>query len=414
MFGNAGAVVKAAQASLLLAFIQGWHIENAAAMRTAEEALKRLGSSDPGLRISLLTFRALITSSEGDVSGAARLLAEVRALPEAAGAPMSAFNDRMRTIFHIHSMEWEQAETNARRTAETYRTIGDLWTAAELGCLSRYALFCGHPAETIGHFPGAMQLAEKVGHHNALFTAMFLSAVLCIARGDLASAQRELEETRNFGDAHRIAWNFICGIQCGEVAFLRGNIHEAERWLSEHPEPRTFFFGWRDASLFALWAESNDDRAWKAWTDRRWKLPRSGQLNSVGEWMALEKSVVGLASMGKKEEAAALRPLTEDLIRTEPWVGFSLLPFRTVAGIAAACAGDWSAAEAHHLIAIKQTDTAPYRVSQPIAREWYAMMLLERGEKAKARGLLAAGLSMYESMGMPFHAKRAGERLALS
>lgn len=73
-----------------------------------------------------------------------------------------------------------------------------------------------------------------------------------------------------------------------------------------------------------------------------------------------------------------------------------------------------TAAEEHHLIAIEQTDTAPYRVSQPTAREWYALMLLERGETAKARGLLAEAMAMYESMGMPFHAKRARERLAQS
>ena len=93
----------------------------------------------------------------------------------------------------------------------------------------------------------------------------------------------------------------------------------------------------------------------------------AGQLNPVGEWHALEKSVVGLAALGKKEEAAALRPLTEELVRTGAWIGSS--PFRTAAGIAAACAGDWAAAEEHHLTAIHQMDTAPYRVAQPTARE---------------------------------------------
>jgi hypothetical protein len=92
-----------------------------------------------------------------------------------------------------------------------------------------------------------------------------------------------------------------------------------------------------------------------------------------------------------------------------------LAPFRTAAGIAAACAGDWPAAERHHLTAIHQTDTAPYRVSQPMAREWYALMLLDRnasGDAAKARGLLGEALAMYESMGMPFHANRTRAKLA--
>ena len=77
--------------------------------------------------------------------------------------------------------------------------------------------------------------------------------------------------------------------------------------------------------------------------------------------------------------------------------------------------GRWFAAEQHHLTAIHQTDTAPYRVSQPTAREWYATLLLDRnapGDAAKARGLFSEALAMYESMGMPFHASRTGRRLA--
>lgn len=50
-----------------------------------------------------------------------------------------------------------------------------------------------------------------------------------------------------------------------------------------------------------------------------------------------------------------------------------------------------------------------------MAREWYAAMLLERnndGDSSKARGLLSEALAMYESMGMPFYASRAGVRVA--
>jgi hypothetical protein len=119
--------------------------------------------------------------------------------------------------------------------------------------------------------------------------------------------------------------------------------------------------------------------------------------------------------LGKKEEAAGLRPLTEELVLMGVWAAPDFSLFRNAAGIAAACAGDWSAAEQHHLTAIHQTDTAPYLVAQPTAREWYATMLLDRngpGDAAKARGLLSEALALYESMGMTFHACRTGRRLA--
>jgi hypothetical protein len=254
-----------------------------------------------------------------------------------------------------------------------------------------------------------------VGHHSALWMLKLISTTLTAARGDLRQAEREAEEAWNFGEAHHIGPNFAADLPRGRLAFLRGNMSEAERWFQDSREPQTHFFGAKEASLFALQAELNDDRAWNSWTERRWNLPRVGQLNPSGDWYALERSVVGLASLGRKEEVAALRPLTEDLIRTGVWLSRSMFPFRTAAGISAAAAGDWAAAEEHHLTAIHQTDTAPYRVSQPLAREWYALMLLDRhapGDAATARVMLSEALALYESMAMPFHANRTSVRLA--
>src|SRR5262249_17192213 len=129
----------------------------------------------------------------------------------------------------------------------------------------------------------------------------------------------------------------------------------------------------------------------------------------------LERSVMGLAWLRRKEETSALRPLTERLVLTGIWAHTYFSPFRTAAGITAACAGDWPAAEQHHLTAIHQTDTAPYRVSQPTGREWYETMLVDRnapGDVSKARGLLSETLAMYESMGMRLQANRASGKLA--
>jgi hypothetical protein len=66
-------------------------------------------------------------------------------------------------------------------------------------------------------------------------------------------------------------------------------------------------------------------------------------------------------------------------------------------------------------MAIHQADTAPCRVPQPVARYWYAEMLLGRGatgDVSAARALLAEALAMFESLGMPGHSRRASERLA--
>jgi hypothetical protein len=125
--------------------------------------------------------------------------------------------------------------------------------------------------------------------------------------------------------------------------------------------------------------------------------------------------VEGLAWLGRHDEAAALQPHAEHVVRNGPLCTYGQHLFRTSAGIAAGCAQDWAGAEEHHRMAIHQADTSPYRVAQPIARYWHAEMLLGRGAAAdasRARGLLAEALAMFESLGMPGYSRRASERLA--
>jgi hypothetical protein len=130
----------------------------------------------------------------------------------------------------------------------------------------------------------------------------------------------------------------------------------------------------------------------------------------------LKKGVLGLACLGRKEEAASLRAAHRGT-GCKPSMGFVSLPhftphhgrdcrrlrWRLVRGRTASFDGD------------HETDTAPYRCSQPMAREWYASMLLDRnatGDRAKARSLLMESQAMYETVAMPFHAGRLSGRLA--
>ena len=111
-----------------------------------------------------------------------------------------------------------------------------------------------------------------------------------------------------------------------------------------------------------------------------------------------------------------MRPLTEEFLLAGAWLIRSGALCQTVAGIAAACAEDWAAAEEHHITAIHQTDTAPYKHMQPVARQWYAAMLLERngpGDAEKGRAMLQAAVKMFEAMSMTYPAKLANERIAV-
>ncbi|MBY0508482.1 MAG: protein kinase [Bryobacteraceae bacterium] len=403
MFEAAGAAALMAQASISLATIQVWRLEYAAFEVTVERALECLGTEQSASRLYLLSLRAALASATGDVTRGARLWAEL-------GSP----DNLAAVVFYECSMQYERAAQSAARCSTAYLAAGEPWLTTEVAYKQGLIAFCGHPEEGAKRHADDLQLVQKVGNDNVEFAIQLRIAVDHAFRGYLRQAERETEEAWNFGEAHQLAVAFVADALRGTIAFLRGNLGEAERWFRHRIERRTYLYGWKDSSLFAMWAEAGDDRAANAWMERRWELPVPGQPNSVGAWLALERSVVGLASMGRKAEAAALRELTEELVHTGAWVSYTRFPIRTAAGIAAACAGDWAAAEEHHQTAIHQMDTAPYRICQPMAREWYARMLLDRqatGDLAQARDLLMEALAMYDVLEMPFHANRTRDRI---
>ncbi len=418
LFEKEGAVAKAVGATLALTMIQMWRMELAAGKQTTEWALEHLGSAEPLLEMNLLSMRAVMMSLSGDAANASSLLAQATALRTGTeDRRLTVACDHIEAFSRLQLTQLEQAVTGARRAAETYLAMGALWAAADAEWAVGWETFLGRTAEAAEYLPGASTRADKVGHRFAIWMAKWMCAELSLARGDLTAAGKVAEDGWNVGETHKILWNFCIDNLRGQVAFLRGNFAEAERWFRHRPEieVKTFLSGWTESCLFAALAETKDDRAWKRWTDRGWKPPLIEQPNHIGAWVALERSVIGLAWLGQKEAVAALRPVSEELVLTGIWAFSYLSPFRTAAGIAAACAGDWSAAEQHHLTAIHQTDTAPYRVSQPTAREWYATMLLDRngaGDSAKASVLLSEALAMYETMGMAFNANRTSGRLA--
>ena len=263
-----------------------------------------------------------------------------------------------------------------------------------------------------------MSRAEKIGHYGAIWALKIAASLLSAARGDLASSKQKTIEAWEFGAAHDVGWNFVTSMQRGHFELWSGDLPAAVTWYSDglRVEGRSYLSGLAEACLFAAYAECRDPRAPEAWAARGWQLPTAGQLNSLGAWNALERSVIGLAHLGRRDEIAALLPLTEDLLLTGAWTYTLLCPFQTVAGIAAACAAEWAASEAHHREAIRQTDSAPYHHLRPAAREWYAAMLLDRkarGDAASARALLDEAVALYRSSGIPARAKHAQERLAL-
>src|ERR1039458_5935264 len=187
------ALDNSARAGSSLAMIHLWRLQFAAFNRTIDRALEGLGSAEPDLRSGLMGGRALGLSAQGDVAGAARLRAE-----------LGATEDFAMVSFYSHSMQYELALEATPRVVEAYRARGDLWGAAESGVYAGLALFCGRPDGAARDLAGVMQLAERLGHHDASLVAKWFWALLAAARGDLRQAEREVEDAWNFGETHQL------------------------------------------------------------------------------------------------------------------------------------------------------------------------------------------------------------------
>jgi hypothetical protein len=127
--------------------------------------------------------------------------------------------------------------------------------------------------------------------------------------------------------------------------------------------------------------------------------------------------VEGLYILGEKSEAGQLYPLLRELIDTGTVVIWRIFRFsQTIAGIAAASARQWEAAEDHFKTAMQQAESIPLHLEQAEIRRFHAMMLMDRaarGDRAKARQLLGEALESYTSIGMPRHIEIARNLLAL-
>jgi len=181
-------------------------------------------------------------------------------------------------------------------------------------------------------------------------------------------------------------------------------------------EPTTYQSGQLAGALFWTLAVKGDSGASDALKAAKAYLPVPGRALSLGACGCLAFVVEGLARLGRTDEAAALEQEAEMVVANGSLCVFSQHLFRTSAGIASGCARNWTRAEEHHQIAIQQADASPYRTARPLARYWYAEMLVTRGradDLQRAQSLLAEAVRLFESAGIPWYARNTANRIAL-
>jgi tetratricopeptide (TPR) repeat protein len=209
-------------------------------------------------------------------------------------------------------------------------------------------------------------------------------------------------------------WISASYVYLGLVDFWRGRWEQALESLQEATslEVPGGLAGQEWSRLFVAKAHAGPrSEALAMLHQRADELPRSGQPNALGAWLMLFAAIEGLAVLGQRDECAKLYPLALEAVNAGAvftwWPGSSL---QMIAGIAAACGGQWERAEEHFETALRQAHELPNVLAQPETRRWYAWMLLDRdgpGDRDQARTLLGEAIAMYRQIGMPKHVEIA-------
>jgi hypothetical protein len=311
LFESIGQFERLAEASIALSYLQAWQLDAESAARTMEKAHRTVKARPPQFLPHVLSMLAAITSAAGDPATAERMFEDTRSL---ASSESSASIEPLPILEAIHdyqSFQLEKVRSASPLVARACIENGDAWNACSVEFYGIWAeMYCGRPEAGAAALAEGLSRAERIGHYGAIWALKIASSFASAARGDLIRFHEETIDAWNFGSSHDFGWNFATSLQRGHFALWSGNLAEAESWYKHGstPEGKSYLSGLAEASLFSAWAEVGDSRAADAWSDRRWTLPVLGQLNSLGAWTSLERSVIGLARRGAVTKSQVCDP----------------------------------------------------------------------------------------------------------
>ena len=288
--------------------------------------------------------------------------------------------------------------------------------AIKLQLLSQTLLFLGRLDDERKIRSELESLATKIGQSYSIARSLATKSwVEFGAEPELAILESSIQQVfKSEPKVPSIFWDAFSEMQLSMVDFLRGDwtsaLHHAQE--SCGLERETSRRGTGVGTLFRQMAYLGDQVGASAVLEekRSW-LPRTGRPNTIGSWWMLALVIEGLFVLGDYDAAGELYPNALELIGTGAVALWPIFRFvQTVAGMAAAAARKWKAAEDHFQTALKQSETVPHHLEQAEIRRFHARMLLTRaakGDHERARTLLAEALKGYEQIGMRAHSRLA-------
>ena len=317
-----------------------------------------------------------------------------------------------RSIVNFHFLRLREAAADGIFSEQSGGTEGPPWQRAlQLRALHQTLLYLGRREEAARIADELEPLARKIGQSYSIALCLDTRAWVEFGKApDLAKLEADFLQFSNSAQKERfIFWDVLSEVHLSLVDFFRGNwsgaLLHARNSCSLKRESSIEGLG--VGTLFRQMAYAGDHNGAFALLDKdRTRRPVSGHQNTRGSW-SFALVVEGLVMLREQSQAGQLYPLVQELIGTGAVALWPIFRFtHTIAGVAAAAAGEWEAAEDHFKIALQQAAAFPYCLEQAEVQRFHAMMLIARaapGDREKAQRLLGDALETYTRIGMPRH-----------
>ncbi len=394
------------------------------AVDTARRGLDYLGQEVSANRLRLLAALGQASAASAGREPACAALEEALEIASKLSDPkLEARVLGARSIVNMHFFRLKEATEDGLLSERLGGLESSPWQRAlQLRVLHQALLTLGRLDEAVRVAEVLEPLATKIGQAYSNALCLSTRTWLEFVR-DLNLAKLEagfLEVSKSEAKAKFPFWNVLSEVQLSVLDFVRGDWATAlsHAHLASRIDPRmSSIQGFGEGVLFRQMAYSGDRSGALALLEKhRALLPVTGRENIRGSWWMLALAVEGLFMLGEQAQAGHLYSLVRGLIDTGAVVGWPIPRYtQTIAGLAAAGAHQWKAAEGHFQVARRQADFLPDRPEQAEIGRFHAMMLkdrAERGDREKARTLLNEALETYTLIGMPRHIEMVQTLLA--
>jgi tetratricopeptide (TPR) repeat protein len=409
--------VRFAETCIRLHIVHTWATEFGK-VRSVIDRLEQYSRGGPAfLRSSVLAMQAHSASATGEIDKSLDLLEELHRIAEDE-LPRSvlAFAADQEMFTRYGAGEFGLCAVAARKATAIYEQSGDVFSKAsvEMG-LFWPPLICGNPAEAERQVVEAIARAARIQNDVAKAIALWVLAGVHISNGKLESAEETAREALALMDTSHFGWAFVAELTLGGILLYRGQTEEALGALTKAAaKSAPLYRGYAEGLLALGSTAAGMNCAAEARAGTTAFLPRPGVSRSIGAWNPVLSLTEALCLSGHRQDAGRLQ-VEAERIANEWDCNHAGFPVRTAAGIAAACTGDYTQAEQHHRAAIERMEAVPYVTAQPIARYWYADMLVQRrgaGDVRAAKAVLEESVTKSDRIGVILYARLGRQRLS--